>query len=186
MRIGEQPAAPVAIVANAPRDSRQPCQQRRFECVLQQDRAIEALAPERLSGAPLSQPIACAAAAVERDDPIGEWFALVKVRDPGPRQNRDMGFGESRPDRFKRGQAHHRVAHPVGGANQDAGKIGYGFRLRQNTFRQAAEPSLLSRSRPAEILAAKKRPYECGVACDAAPRVKLFSVSVRRTPPHPE
>ena len=57
-------------------------------------------------------------AAVYEDHLVRERLARVDVGDPGTRQHGDVRFRERGPQGLQRGQRHHRVAHPVGGADQ--------------------------------------------------------------------
>jgi hypothetical protein len=120
-RMRQQRTPAVAVVADPNRDSCEPCQQRCFKRVLQQDGAVEAFAAKLRGCAPLPRPIPPAARGGVGDDAIAPRLARVQVSDPWPRQYDDLGIGESVPDRPDRRKRHHGIAYPVGRAHQDFG-----------------------------------------------------------------
>ncbi len=113
-RVGEQPAAPVAPVADAAGNARHPCCQRGVEGIGQQDGAIEILAAQGGGG--------LAAARAEYHGVDGR-FAGVQIGDHGARGDGYMraweGFAHGTDGR----QRHHGVAQPVGCADQDFGLV---------------------------------------------------------------
>src|SRR5579872_602104 len=113
----EQEAASVPRIADAFRDSGAPSEPRGGECILQKQGGIEMLAPKL--GGNIFHGEGTPRGSVERNNLICEWLTAIKIRDPGTRENRDIGFGPVRANGFERGYAHHGVADPVRGPNQE-------------------------------------------------------------------
>ena len=87
-----------------------------LEGVLQKNGAVEVFAREGAAGGPFfgESPGRIG------DHAVAKRLALVEVRDPGLRENRNFSLGKALAERAQGGQGHDGVAQPVGGADQDA------------------------------------------------------------------
>ena len=117
--IGEQWATAIARVANAPRDTGQPGDHRRFKRVLQQDGAVEFLGTQRARQTPLRPPITRARRGIVADHTVDGFLAGVDVGYPGASEQRDVRFRKTLANRANRRERHDGIAHPVCRADQD-------------------------------------------------------------------
>jgi len=114
-RTGQQEGAPVSRVPDALGNSRSKGNGGRFKGILEQDGGVETARPQGTGEGELIGEV-----------PAGKWhyvigkaFMGVKVENPGTGQYGDMGIGVARANGAEGWQAHHGIAHPVGGADKD-------------------------------------------------------------------
>src|SRR5687768_14914149 len=116
----EEDAAPIARIPDAHGNSCEPGDQRSVEGILQQKSAVEPASTQLRGELPLSADFPAFARAGIGNHLIAKRFPRVQIGYPGPRQDCQMRLRKTPAHRPQRRQAHHGVANPVRGANEDA------------------------------------------------------------------
>ena len=120
-RMRQQQTTALAGITGAERNPGKPGDECGIEGVLKQDRGVKPFRAQFASDAQPAARAAMLAARVIRDYASAKLLRRKHLADPRPGQQRHFGGRQGTPQRAQRGQADHRVAHPVGHAHQDAG-----------------------------------------------------------------
>ena len=122
--VSEEPAAGVAVEADAAGNAGEPGGQGRVEGVGENDGEVEVTVGERAAEAPFFDEIAGAALSAPGDEFVAEGLAAIKVSHPGHGEQGDARLGKAFAQGTERGQRHDGVADPVGGADEDTLVVG--------------------------------------------------------------
>ena len=133
-RFGEQQATPIHGIADPNRNSRKPCDEGGVKSILQQDRHVETTGPQGSGKPPAAQEIPPPRAGSVGDDLIDERMP-VEAGDPRSSEDGEMRLRERASNVLDGRHRHHDIAHPVGGANENAV-----VRCRHNEATMTARP----------------------------------------------
>ena len=112
-RMGEKQTPAIGIVTGAKRNTGEPGEDRRFDRVLEKDRAVERIFPEFAGQAELSHDTGMAPRFLKDEDLIHVRGKTVDLRDPGFCQDGDPGAGPRFPDGGQGRECHDDVTDPV-------------------------------------------------------------------------
>ena len=125
--VSEEPAAGVAVEADAAGNASEPGGQGRVEGVGEDDGEVEVVVGKRAAKAIFFGEVARAALGAPGDEFVAKGLAAVKVSHPGHGEQGDARLGKAFAQGTERGQRHDGVADPVGGADEDALVVGQVF-----------------------------------------------------------
>ena len=116
--MGEERTPAVGVVSGAKRDARETGDNRRFDRVLEEDRAIEPVSPEFTRQAPLSRDTGMASRFLKGDDLVHVRREAVDLGDPGLGEDGNPRTGPRLPDGGDGGKRHDDVSDPVRSPDQ--------------------------------------------------------------------